>query len=433
MITDSCNAKKIFVAGTAFFCLLLFIIGVFSYFAKSPDEKLRLEITDVIPRLTRVDFDGQALSRALTANIGYLERLPSERKLFYGNVGLKVADLLRAQLDLLTLLATKPDLARFQRYLERHFQIYTVAPPPSLWGGRNDSPVLFTGYYVPTLRGARHPDERFRFPLYRRPDDLVNIDFEGFDLQRRIRRLWPWIDRIPLIPGIESLHFPRRQGRLRKDKTVVPYYTREEVDYQGKLAGRGLELLWVDDETDRFFLQIQGSGRILMADGGVEMVGYAAANGHPYRSVGAWLIRQGLMRREEVSMPAIRAWIDSHPQRRREIFSVNPSYVFFRSLPGKEPLGCLQIPLTANCSIAVDRRVYPEGALALIDLDLPEFAATGEATGSRSCRRLVLTQDTGGAIRGPYRVDLYCGADRRAELVAGVMKQPGRLFFLLPR
>ncbi len=433
MKTDSCKTKTIAVVGAALFFLLLIIIGVFSYFAKRSDEKTRLEVVAGVPRLTRVDFDAGALSRALAANIGYLERLPAERELVYGNVRIKAAALLQAQQDLMALLAARPELSRVQRYLERHFRVYAVAAPLSIRGGKGDRPVLFTGYYVPTLRGARQPDERFRFPLYRRPDDLVSIDFAGFDLQRRVRRLWPWLDRIPLVPKIGSLSFPRRQGRLRKDRVVVPYYTRAEIDYQGKLAGRGLELLWVDDESDRFFLQIQGSGRILMADGGCEMVGYAAANGHPYRSIGAWLIRKGLMKREEVSLPAIRAWIASHPQRRREIFSVNPSYVFFRSLPGKEPLGCLQIPLTANCSIAVDRRVYPEGALALIDLDLPEFSAAGKATGSRSCRRLVLTQDTGGAIRGPYRVDLYCGADRRAELVAGVMKQPGRLLFLLPR
>ena len=213
----------------------------------------------------------------------------------------------------------------------------------------------------------------------------------------------------------------------------MPYHTRAEIDYGGKLGKESLELVWVDDEIDRFFLQIQGSGLIRLADDQTMMVGYAAANGHSYRSIGGWLIRQGLMVREEVSMPSIRTWIKEHPERMAEIFSVNPSYVFFRELPTLEALGCYNVPITAGRSIATDRTLFPGGALALITTELPTFSPVEEITGWRSCNRLVFNQDTGGAIKGPHRVDLYCGDDKPAELVAGVMKQAGRLFFFVPR
>jgi len=132
-------------------------------------------------------------------------------------------------------------------------------------------------------------------------------------------------------------------------------------------------------------------------------------------------------------MPSIRAWIRKHPDRAEEIFKVNPSYVFFRELPTPEPLGCYQVPLTAGASIATDRKIFPGGALCLVELELPLFSPTGKLLDWQRNRRLVLNQDTGGAIRGPFRVDLFCGADQNAELTAGILKQRGRLFLLLPR
>ena len=272
----------------------------------------------------------------------------------------------------------------------------------------------------------------FCFPLYRRPRDLVTVELSQFNLQREIEKKWPWLCRLPFIPRLEELRFPRLCGRLTADGRVLPYHTRREIDQEGKLDEADLALVWVDDPVDRFFLHIQGSGQVELESGETIMVGYAGANGHPYRSIGAWLIRQGLMAREAVTMPSIREWIKANPERRDEIFSSNPSYVFFRELPGGEPLGCFQTALTAGRSIALDRDVFPGGALAWIETELPVFSGAVEAAGRTPCRRLVLNQDTGGAIRGGFRVDLYCGSDQRAEQIAGHLKDYGRLLLLLP-
>jgi len=411
---------------------ILILAGILLFF-RPPAGKPGLRLARVEGPVGKLDPETLGrLGPALEKNLAYLERLPPERIFSCGGQSYTAAQIAEAQLKLLGFLSRQPEPAALDDYLRRHFALFEVIKPndrePS-----GPGPVLFTGYYVPILHGSRTPDKRFRFPLYRKPADLVLIETGRFNLVRHVRRLWPWIDRLPLIPHFDKLHFPRLRGRLTKEGRVVPYYDREAIDYQGKLEGKGLELLWVDDEVDRFFLQVQGSGQVLMPDGSRVMVGYAAANGHPYRSIGRWLIHQGLMRREEVSMPAIRKWIRNHPERAAEIFKVNPSYVFFRELPTPEPLGCYQVPLTAGVSIATDRKVFPGGVLGLVELELPRFSATGQLLEWRRCRRLVLNQDTGGAIRGPFRVDLFCGADRKAELTAGILKQPGRLFLPLPR
>ncbi len=379
------------------------------------------------------DLDLTSLGLALERNLGYLGKLSGEKTFNYGLQVVRVDQLLAAQLELLEFLDRKPDLPELENFLKQKFKLLESVSQSHLPWQKEENPVLFTGYYVPTLQGSRKADARYRYPLYQKPTDLVVVDLGKFDLRRYVRKLWPWLEKLPFGPRLDELYFPKLRGRLLKSGKIVPYHTRTELDYEGKLQGLTLELVWVDDEIDRFFLQIQGSGLVRLAQGGTMMVGYAATNGHPYRSIGGWLIRQGLMERAEVSMPSIRAWIRDHPERSKEILQVNPSYVFFRELPTPEALGCYNVPITAGRSIATDRKVFPGGALALISTELPVFSTDAEITGWRSFNRLVLNQDTGGAIKGPHRVDLYCGDDKPAELTAGVMKQPGRLFFFVPR
>ena len=379
------------------------------------------------------DLDLSSLQLALKRNLSYLKRLPGERQMVYGQKSVAVERIRAVQEELLVFLQQKPGQMELGQFLKGKFELLeSVATDRWPWQ-KQDEPVLFTGYYVPTLQGALKPDNKYRYPLYRKPDDLVTVDLPKFDLKRRILRLWPWLDKLPFGPCLEDLRFPVLRGRLSKAGKVVPYYSRQEIDYNDKLKGKKLELLWVDNEIDRFFLQIQGSGLVRMENGASVMVGYSAANGQPYRSIGGWLIRQGLMLREDVSMPSIRAWIEAHPERTDEILKVNPSYVFFRKLANSDALGCYQAPITGGRSIATDRRVFPGGALALIATEKPIFSRTGEFLEWRKFQRLVLNQDTGGAIKGPQRVDIYCGADHTAELMAGVMKQSGRLFILMPK
>lgn len=281
--------------------------------------------------------------------------------------------------------------------------------PRRVHNGRGGTRGLITGYYEPLLHGSREPTERYRFPLYAPPPDLVRIDLG---------------ERFPALAG------ERVRGRYTPRGEVVPYYTRAEIDSPERpLAGN--ELLWVDDAVDRFFLHVQGSGRVRLPDGEVLALDYADQNGHRYVSIGRILVDRGAMTREEVSLPTLRAWIEAHPGKRDDLFHANPSYVFFRLRdPARsEPIGTLGVPLTPRRSLAVDPDHVPLG--------LPVWLATRLPSGDHAdreppFRRLVFAQDTGGAIRGAVRGDLFTGQGLPAEWLAGRMKQEGRLFVLTP-
>jgi len=345
------------------FLLLLLVISFFVFlcyfrFQVTAPEKvsLRLIAQEDWPDFED-DLDLSSLKLALERNLSYLKRLPGERLMVYGLKRVAVERVRLVQEELLAFLQQNPDQKELKQFLREKFELLeSVATDSRPWQKQNE-PVLFTGYYVPTLRGSLQPDDTYRYPLYRKPDDLVTVDLPKFNLKQRILKFWPWLKKLPFGPRFEDLHFPILRGRLSKAGKVVPYYSREEIDYNGKLKGQNLEMLWVDDEIDRFFLQIQGSGLVRLEDGVSVMVGYSTANGQPYRSIGGWLIRQGLMTRAEVSMPAIRAWLEVHPERVAEVFKVNPSYVFFSKLLNSDALGCYQAPITGGRSIASDRRV----------------------------------------------------------------------------
>ncbi len=262
---------------------------------------------------------------------------------------------------------------------------------------------LITGYYEPLLKGSRSRSATFPYAVFGVPDDLLVIDLG--DLQ----------------PDLKSL---RLRGRLDGRK-VVPYYSRSELSQrEDQLAGKAL--FWVTDAVELFFLQVQGSGRIELEDGSRARVGYADQNGHPYRSIGRWLIDQGELRLEQTSMEGIRAWAKSHPQRLTELLNANPSYVFFRELPKGEggPLGALGVPLTPERSIAVNPKVIPLGA--------PVYLGTTHPLSQRPLKRLMVAQDTGGAIRGVVRADFFWGFGAEAGAKAGRMRQTGQLWVLLP-
>lgn len=279
---------------------------------------------------------------------------------------------------------------------------------PAALTDRGEATGLFTGYYEPLLAGSRTPDDRYNVPLHRRPPDLVSVDLGEFD---------------------ETLGGRRIAGRVA-DGRLVPYPTRAEID-RGALAGHGLELFWVDDAVAKFFLQIQGSGQVELPDGQRLRIGYADQNGRAYRAIGRDLVEMGELSTEQVSLQSIRDWLRAHPDRAAELMERNPSYVFFRELgdaattPG--PLGAQGVALTAGRSIAVDRRFVPLGVPLWLDTTAPF------PDGERPLRRLVVAQDTGGAIKGPVRGDVFWGTGEDAEHVAGHMKSRGRWFILLPR
>jgi len=291
-----------------------------------------------------------------------------------------------------------PDAEQARVFFEQHFQAYQVNQAD---GGQEG---LVTGYYEPLLRGSRTPDARYRYPLHARPDDLVVVDLAT------------------VYPELKNL---RLRGRLEGNR-VVPYFTRGDID-AGKAPTRGLELAWVDDPIELFFLQVQGSGRLQLENGETMRIGYADQNGHPYRSIGRWLIDQGELTLDKASMQGIKDWARRNPQRLNELLAANPSYVFFRELANQTggPLGSLGVPLTDERSIAVDPAAIPLGA--------PIWLATTQPNASEPLIRLTLAQDTGSAIRGNVRADFFWGFGEQAGRRAGAMKQKGRMWILLPK
>lgn len=292
----------------------------------------------------------------------------------------------------------KPNNDALRAYFEQHFTPYQVTNPD----GGNDG--LVTGYYEPLLNGSRTVTKRYPHPVYAAPDDLITVDLGS------------------VYPELKNM---RLRGRVQGNK-LVPYYTRAEID-AGNPSLKGRELLWVDDAVELFFLQIQGSGRVKLDNGDTVRIGYADQNGHPYRSIGKALVDRGELTLDKASMQGIKDWGKQNPDKLADLLNFNASYVFFREMPAGNggPPGALGIPLSAGRSIAIDPRNIPLGA--------PVFLATTWPGSSKPLQRLMLAQDTGGAIRGAVRADFFWGFGKDAGKYAGSMKQSGKMWVLLPK
>ncbi len=298
------------------------------------------------------------------------------------------------------------DANAIRAFFERHFIPYQVLAAD----GRDTGMV--TGYYEPLLSGSRTKTARYTVPLYAVPDDLLTIDLTALYPEFKDKRL---------------------RGRVDGRK-VVPYWPRADIE-NGRAPVGDKVLVYVEDPVEAFFLQIQGSGRVQLPDGSVVRVGYADQNGHPYRSIGRVLIDRGEITLERASMQGIREWGRRHPDQLAALLDENPSYVFFREVaapaPGTPealidgPLGSLGVPLAAGRTLAVDTRSIPLGAAV--------YLATTFPLSSRPLDRLMLAQDTGGAIRGALRVDFFWGFGDDAGRQAGRMRQEGRLWILWPK
>ena len=261
---------------------------------------------------------------------------------------------------------------------------------------------LFTGYYEPVLKGSWSPDERYKIPLFSLPKDLVTVDLGGF------KKKWA---------GQKII------GKLEEEK-LKPYYDRQAIE-NGALSGRGLEILWVDSQIDAFFLHIQGSGRILLSDGSHIRVGYSGSNGHAYTSIGRILVGMGEMKLRDVNLPNLKVWLRSNPISGQAVMQRNRSFIFFRVIQEDSPIGAQNIPLTPMRSMAVDQSFIPLGVPIWLDTQDP-------LDSEKKLRRLFVAQDTGSAIKGPIRGDIFWGKGDRAEKAAGIMRTKGRYFLLLP-
>ncbi len=283
-------------------------------------------------------------------------------------------------------------------YFETHFR-------PFLAKNHDDPEGRFTGYYEASLHGSRKRQGKYQTPLYKRPADLVMVNMRNFTSKPSRRRI---------------------AGRV-VNGLLRPYETRKQIR-QGALKGKNLELLWIDDKVDGFFTQIQGSGLVKLNDGTEMRIGYAGQNGHSYTAIGRELVRDGHITREAMSMQAIRTWLTDNPQKADEMMDRNEAYVFFAELSGSGPVGSQNVELTPERSAAIDRNFIPQSAPLFIDTTIPTEDGTGETT----FQQLVIAQDSGGAIRGPVRADIFWGASDRAAAIAGRLKSRGRYYLLLP-
>jgi membrane-bound lytic murein transglycosylase A len=291
----------------------------------------------------------------------------------------------------------EPSRETLYRFFETNFTPYQVVNADGSDSG------LVTGYYEPLLNGSRTRSARYRVPVYGVPDDLLVIDLGE------------------IYPELKNM---RLRGRI-EGKRVVPYYNRAQID-AGAAPVAGKEIVWVEDSVEFFFLQIQGSGRVRLDTNGTIALGYAEQNGYPYRSIGRLLVDRGDLPLEKASMQGIKAWAKQNPDKLQDLLNYNASYVFFREMPPNlpGPLGALGVPLTARRSIAVDARYIPLGA--------PVFLATTMPNSRQPLNRLMLAQDTGGAIRGAVRADFFWGFGDEATQLAGRMRQSGKMWVLLP-
>ena len=289
------------------------------------------------------------------------------------------------------------DDAAARAFFERAFSAYAIIAPEGTAEGQ------VTGYYEPVLEGSRTRSARFSRPVYGLPADLVVVDLAA---------------QYPELRGM------RLRGRLN-GRRLEPYYSRGEIEGRNGTFAAPV-VAWIADPVEFFFLQIQGSGQIQLESGERIRVGFAEQNGHPYRSLGRHLVERGEMTLDQASMQSIKAWAAANPQRLQEALNHNASYVFFRELPAAGgPSGALGVPLEAGYSIAVDARYVPLGA--------PVFLATTYPLSPQPLERLVMAQDTGGAIRGAVRADFFWGTGAEAGMLAGRMRQQGRMWLLWPR
>ncbi|OGP49195.1 MAG: hypothetical protein A2Y79_11405 [Deltaproteobacteria bacterium RBG_13_43_22] len=387
---------------------LLTLLSSCSFFIPKPspgEEPVRFQL---VPEadwpVLEDDLDQDGLEKAVIQSLTFLKNRSWDKKLVLGSREISNQDILESLTLFLEIIKNDPDNHSRLQKIKTHFHLYRT------WQNEQPLPVLLTGYYEPSLRGSRDPSPRFRYPVYRLPEDLLFIDLGKFSKKFQGRKL---------------------TGRVEGNQ-VIPYFSRQEIDQEGHLTGKNLEILWVDDFLKLFFMHIQGSGQVLLEDGSLIKLGYYAANGHPYYAIGRELIRKGAVKPEEMSLQAIYAYLKDHPEEQSAILNLNPSYIFFREIQGG-PYGSLGLPITPGRSVAADLNIFPPAGLAWLKGWKPVMDIENQIRSWVPFGRWVCIQDSGGAIKGPSRLDLFWGNGEEAEIAAGHLRHPGTFFILVKK
>jgi membrane-bound lytic murein transglycosylase A len=350
------------------------------------------------------DMDTDSLALAIERSLQYLNRLNNDTMFTYGSDAFSAEHIRKSLETFLLIIRQNSDSRKLKKELRKRFLLYKSA------GCRGNKNVLFTGYFEPILDGNLEPDSLYKYPIYRMPDDLLRIDLGLFR---------------PKYSGERII--ARTDGQ-----SLIPYYTRRDIDEGRVLQGRDLEIAWLQDPLDIAILQIQGSGTVKLPGGETIRVGYHASNGHPYKSIGRYMIDMGYIAADSISLQTIRSYLEDHPDIKEEILNYNPSYVFFRLLDNG-PIGNIGVPLTPGRSLALDDRLFPKGALVFIRCQKPIMGEDGTIAAWVPFSRFLLNQDTGGVIKGTGRADIFWGSDPYAELAAGHLKHEGEVYFLVKK
>jgi membrane-bound lytic murein transglycosylase A len=345
------------------------------------------------------DGDRRSLLQASRHQAAYLRRIPAKKQIKLADRTFSAAWLLTSIEYFIDILERESEPRNIAKILSDNYLVFQIAGRENVASHRQ---MLVTGYFELNAEGSLRPGRPFLYPIYRPPHDLV------------CRKA-----------GRATI-----TGRLKGD-SLVPYWTRAEIEMQNLLAGS--ELVYLNDPLEAFLLQVQGSGKIRLRDGSYRTVRYAASNGQPYRSIGKLLIDEGRLTREQATLPEIEKYLRQHPEEMQRILHYNPRFIFFDW--GKDaPLqGSNKIPLTAWRSVAVDQEIIAPGTIAFLRTQRPLFDDRGELKGWRPLARFVFPQDSGAAIQGPGRVDLFLGDGHDARLTAGLMREKGTMYILVKK
>jgi membrane-bound lytic murein transglycosylase A len=352
------------------------------------------------------DLSVSSLNDAIDQSLSYYRRIPPDTTFNYGKIKYSAIELIASLQLFLGIIEKEQSYASVIEKLEADFHLFRST------ANNEGEGVLFTGYYEPIFDGSLTRTTQFNVPVYSVPDDLLVLNLGYFRDSLKNRTI---VYRIV-------------------NNTIVPYYTRQEIMEQKVLAKQKKEIAWMRDPVDLFFMQIQGSGILLLPSGEKLKLSYNGSNGLRYSSIGKLLVDLGIMKLEEVSMQSIRDYLKNHPQSRDYVLNHNKNYTFFavdKSIDG--PKGNIEVPLTAHRSIATDSTIFPKGALAYIVSDLPVFTESWQEHSLEPFARFTVIQDTGGAIKGPGRVDLFWGNGILAEKSAGTMRSFGKLYLLVAK
>ncbi|MCP4752039.1 MAG: transglycosylase [Proteobacteria bacterium] len=351
------------------------------------------------------DLSRKSLKRAVKKSLRYLNRIPASQTFYYGKLKYSAREIIASMGLFRRLLENFDDYGQLVLELEKDFYVFESI-------ANQDSRVLLTGYYEPIFEGSLVPTSDYIIPVYSLPDNHNVLKLGNFR---------------------DSLKDRTIIYRFRNNK-ILPFYTRQEIMEKRVLAGKNLEIAWMRSPVDLFFLQVQGSGILVLPSGERIRLSYAGANGQTYSSIGKMLVDKGKITLEEASMESIRRYIKEHPDEKERILYYNQSYTFFkRDNSGEGPRGNINVPLTPNRSIATDSILFPKAGLGYIASEMPVFDEDWNSNGTKPFARFVVIQDTGGAIKGPGRVDLFWGNGKLAEKSAGSMRNYGELYFFVAK